>query len=162
MWVRFRGQLMALISSLPYLLIFVGIFFFPNDSRYDKALIMATISVLSLLWAIVLFRRIRLIEDTLSTTLNSAAQGYAELEGQVSLYEDEVIRGIDLDLPPMVWHRANFSESSAGFILDDGNGRCTIDPREAEVITPNYNYNHWYYKAIYPGETIYALSQLEK
>jgi hypothetical protein len=110
---------------------------------------------------IILFRRVRLIEDTLTTGLDSAAQGYVELEGKVSLYDDEVVRGMGLDLPPMVWYRSLTSESGAGFILDDGNGRCTIDPREAEVITPRYNYNDCRYNAIYPGETIYALGQLE-
>ena len=122
---------------------------------------MAIASVLSLAWSVVLYRRIRLIEDTLSTKLSTAAQGYAELEGKVSLYDGEITRGLHIDLPPMVWYRNLLKESGSGFILDDGFGRCTIDPHEAEVISPIYNYNDRYFNAIYPGETIYALGNLE-
>lgn len=161
MFVRFKGKLITLISSYAYLLVFVGLFFYSGDSRSDKAFVMAIASVLSLIWSIVLYRRIRLIEDTLSTQLSNAAQGYAELKGKVAFYENEVPRGLHLELPPMVWYRDFLKESGSGFILDDGFGRCTIDPHEAEVISPIYNYNNRLYNAIYPGETIYALGNLE-
>ena len=161
MWVRLKGRLIVFISSFTYLLLLVAVFFYPADNRYDKAQFMAILSILSLAWAIILYRRVRLIEDTLTTGLDSAAQGYAELEGKVSLYEDETTRGLHIDLPPMVWYRKGFTESGAGFILDDGYGLCTVDPREAEVITPRYLYNSLHYNAIYPGETIYALGNLE-
>lgn len=161
MWVRLKGWLIAYISSYRYLIIFVTVFLFDADSRYNKAMFMATLSILSLAWAIMLYRRVRLIEDTLTTGLDSAAQGYAELEGKVSLYEGETARGLHIDLPPMVWYRSKFVESGSGFVLDDGYGRCTIDPRDAEVISPLYSYNSRRYHAIYPGETIYALGNLE-
>ena len=161
MWVRIKGRIIHFISSWTYLLFFVALFFFPNDMRYEKAATLAVLSIFSIIWAITLFRRVRLIEDTLTTGLDSAAQGYVELEGKVSLYEGEIARGLHIDLPPMVWFRSYLAESGAGFILDDGFGRCTIDPREAEVITPRYSYNERHYNAIYPGETIYALGQLE-
>lgn len=161
MLVRLKGRLISFISSYFYLLVFACIYFYSGESRYDKAFVMAILSVLSLAWAITLYRRTRLIEDTLSTNLYSAAQGYAELEGKVSLYDGETTRGLHIDLPPMVWYRSNLSESGAGFILDDGYGRCTVDPHEAEVISPLYNYNNRYYHAIYPGETVYALGNLE-
>ena len=122
---------------------------------------MAILSILSFVWALLLYRRIYLIEDTASTFLNSAAQGYVEIRGKVSLYEDEIVRGLEMELPPMVWYRRYFASSSAGFILEDDKGRCTIDPRDAEVITPLYNYNNKYYHAIYPGESIYIVGQLE-
>ncbi len=166
MWVRFKGLIIHFISSWKYLLLFVAIFLFPSDMRTEKATMMVVLAILSLAWAISLFRRVRLIEDTLTTGLDSAAQGYVELEGKVSLYDGEVVRSLNWELPPMVWfhdyfYRDFFRGSGAGFILDDGNGRCTIDPREAEVITPRYSYNNHSYYAIYPGETIYALGQLE-
>ena len=161
MWVRFKGHVIHFVSSWPYLLLFIGLLFFPSDMRVEKAATLVTLSTLSLTWAIILFGRVRLIEDTLTTGLDSAAQGYVELEGKVSLYDGEVARSLHFELPPMVWFRSYLAESGAGFILEDGNGRCTVDPREAEVITPRYSYNDRHYNAIYPGETIYALGQLE-
>ena len=65
-----------------------------------------------------------------------------------------------MDLPVMVWYRKYFLVSGAGFIFEDDNGRCTIDPRDAEVITPLENYAGVTYRAIYPGEKIYALGYL--
>jgi len=161
MFVRLKGKLISFISSYAYLLVFIVLFFYSGESRSDKAFVMAIVSVLSLIWSVILYRRIRLIEDTGSTKLNTAAQGYAELEGKVAFYEGEVPRGLHLELPPMVWYRDFLKESGSGFILDDGFGRCTIDPHEAEVISPIYNYNDRFYNAIYPGETIYALGNLE-
>jgi len=123
-------------------------------------MIMVALSVMSLVWALLLFRRIRLIEDTADTLLNSAAQGYVEIKGKVSLYEGEMVHVSD-NMPPVVWFRKIFSSESAGFLLDDDKGRCTIDPRAAEIITPLHNFGTNYYHAIFPGESIYVLGQLE-
>jgi hypothetical protein len=84
-----------------------------------------------------------------------------ELEGKASLYDGEIVRGPDPEIPPMLWYRNHMFSSWAGFIVGDEKGRCTLDPRGAEVITPRYSYNHHYYNAIYPGETIYVLGQLK-
>ncbi len=112
--------------------------------------------------SILLYRRYRLIENTSPTVLNSAAQGYVELQGEASLYKNEIARSIHHEVPPMVWYRTFFNTSWPRFLLhDDDDGRCTIDPRNAEVITPLYKYNQYIYNAIYPGETIYALGELE-
>ncbi|GAA0419909.1 GIDE domain-containing protein [Cocleimonas flava] len=121
---------------------------------------MTAFSVMSLIFSLLLYRRIRLIEDTSQTVLNSAAQGYVELEGKASLYDGEVVRGPHPELPPMLWFRNYSIDSWAGFILGDEKGRCTVDPRGAEIITPLYTYNHHTYNAIYPGEKIYVLGQL--
>ncbi|MEH6454988.1 MAG: hypothetical protein V7749_01570 [Cocleimonas sp.] len=121
---------------------------------------MTLLSIVSLLSAITLYRRIHLIEDTATTTLNSAAQGYMALAGMASLYDGEIVRGPSPDLPPMLWYKNHLFESWAGFIVSDEKGRCTLDPSGAEVITPNYSYNHNYYKAIYPNEMIYVIGQL--
>ena len=156
-----KGLLIRFSSSLFYFLLFLGFFFFDQTTRYEKALYMTVLALLSLVWAITLFRRIRLIEDTCSTQLGSAAQGYSELEGKVRLYDGETVRGPHKELPTMAWYGKQMFTSSAGFILEDEKGRCTIDPRDAEVITPRYHYNEHTYDAIYPGETIYVLGYLE-
>ena len=157
---QIKGYLIHLASSFIYPLIFLTIFLFPDGMRYEKGVFMALLSVVSLFSAITLYRRIRLIEDTATTTLNSAAQGYMALAGKASLYDGEVVRGPNPDLPPMLWYKNHLFESWSGFLVSDEKGRCTLDPKGAEVITPNYSYNHNYYKAIYPGEMIYVIGQL--
>ena len=159
--IQLKGIFIAFASSYTYPIVFL-IFFFVNFSdKSEVALYLISLSFISFFWVLLLFRRIRLIDDTPSTYLSSAAQGYAELEGVVRLYDGEVVRGPSPELPVMVWYRKYFLTSSAGFILDDGKGRCTVDPRNAEVITPLQHYIGIFYRAIYPNETIYALGYLQ-
>ncbi len=160
-FTKTKGLLIRFSSSLVYGVLFLGFFFFDETTRYEKALYMTVLALLSLIWAITLFSRIRLIEDTCSTQLGSAAQGYAELEGKVRLYDGESVRGPHKELPIMLWYGKNMFSSSAGFILEDEKGSCTIDPRDAEVITPRYHFNEHSYDAIYPEEKIYVLGYLE-
>ncbi len=159
--IQLKGVLISFISSYIYPFTFLLLFFVGTSSRDIFALYLVFVSLMSMLFALILFRRIRLIDDTPSTYLSSAAQGYAELEGVVTLYENEVVRGPNQDLPVMVWYRKYFLTSSAGFILEDSKGRCTINPRDAEVITPLYHYIGILYRAIYPNETVYVLGYLE-
>ena len=158
---QFQSLLIRFISSLLYLSLLLAVFFFDENSRANKAQFLAVLSILSLFWAFILYRRIRLLEDTSHSSLNSAAQGYAVLKGKVTLYDGEIVRGPHKELPPMVWHRKYLYTSSAGFLLNDGKGICTVDPRDAEVITPRHHYGSDAYYAIFPDETIYVLGQLE-
>ncbi len=153
-----KSMLYSLISGFAYWLLLLPLFWLDRENLIDY---MAILGVLSLFWAILLYRRYRLIEDTEATRLSSAAQGYVELQGEAALYDNEVGRSIHHELPPMVWHRQLFRSSWSGFFLRDAKGQCTIDPRDAEVITPTYQYNSYIYHAIYPGEVIYALGNLE-
>lgn len=98
--------------------------------------------------------RARLIEDTPTSRLRSAAQGYVELEGHVRL----------LDGPPIIaplsatrccwwryqieekqttnrngrretrWVKVESGTSDGLFRLDDGTGECVVDPEGAKVI----------------------------
>lgn len=158
---QLKGRFIALVSSWIYLLFLFSIFLVTEPQTQLRINFMVLAVVLGLISTIVLYKRIRLLDDTVDTFLSSAAQGYVELTGEVSLYEGEDLRGLGLELPPMVWHQDSFTTSGAGFILEDEKGRCTIDPRDAEVITPLYTYNNRYYHAIYPGESVYVLGQLE-
>jgi len=160
MLTQIKGRLIHLVSSLLYPIIFLGIFFFPDGMAYEKAIYMTMLSIVSLSAAIILYRRVRLIEDTASTSLNSAAQGYMAMSGKTSLYDNEAVRGPNPELPPMLWYKNHMFQSWAGFLLSDESGRCTLDPRGAEVITPTYSYNDHHYNAIYPGEMIYVIGQL--
>ncbi len=156
-----KSALIRSISSLFYLTLFIAVFFLDDTTKINKSLYMAILSLMSLLWAFVLYRRIRLIEDTPRGRLNSIAQGYAVLRGKVSLYDGETARGPHKELPIMVWYSKYLYTSSAGFLLDDGNGTCTIDPRDAEVITPRHHYGSYAFYAIYPDETVYVIGHFE-
>ncbi len=153
-----KGILYSFISGWIYPFLIVPAFWL---ERHALIHYLGILGALSLVWAVLLFRRYRLIEDTEPTRLSSAAQGYVELRGKASLYDNEVGRSLHYELPPMVWYRYFLRSSWSGFFLRDEKGQCTIDPRDAEVITPVYKYNQFIYNAIYPGETIYALGNLE-
>lgn len=95
----------------------------------------------------------RLIEDTPTSRLRAAAQGYVELVGTARVFDGEPIvaplsgrrccwyrysierreqarRGRDR------WQRVDGGESTHLFMLDDGSGRCAVDP-EGATITPS-------------------------
>ena len=139
----------------------------------------------------------RRIADTPTARVRSAAQGYVELVGRAQMLD-----GLPVEAPlsrePVCWYRyaiygrSGRSErwgklegetSEALFALDDGTGRCVIDPDGADVATPhrsvrygqkrypehwdrggalhalvgNYRYvEEW----IAPGDRLYALGRL--
>ena len=117
-------------------------------------------AVISLLASLILFKRLRTLSDTNTTTLKTVAQGYVELNGTAMTFPGEVGPG-PFYLPPTVWFRTAKQRSVDGFLITDEHGSCTIDPQEAEIIAPLfYRQQHWY-RAIYPGEKIYVLGQLK-
>jgi len=100
------------------------------------------------------WRRARLLEDTPTARIRSAPQGYVELEG-----EGRPLPGPPIVAPltgtPCLWYRYRVEieeEDSHGqavhrrwrtlasgvsdalFEVDDGTGRCVIDPEGAEVV----------------------------
>jgi hypothetical protein len=106
-------------------------------------------AVYSFWYAFKAWRKNRVIEDTPTSRVRSAAQGYVELSGQGILPADSHNRG-PLSGIPCAWWRYKVEErSSAGrsrswstvdsdtstepFLLDDGTGQCLIDPCGAEV-----------------------------
>lgn len=89
----------------------------------------------------------RLVADTPTARVASAAQGYTELRGR-----GRPLDGIPLLSPlnglPVLWYRlrverreadgkwrhAGTQESEASFLLDDGSGLCAVDPEGAEML----------------------------
>ncbi len=96
-------------------------------------------------------KRARLIEDTPTSRIRSAAQGYVELIGTVSRSEmTEMVT--PLSGTPCVWfdykvqryrqagksghwHTITQGTSKQWFQIDDKTGTCSINPQGAEVIT---------------------------
>jgi hypothetical protein len=101
------------------------------------------------------WRKNRVIEDTPTSRVRSAAQGYVELGGRGILPPDVKNRG-PLSGIPCLWWRYRVEQrrrnsrgqhpvsdtSEVPFVLDDGTGQCLVDPRGAEVF-PGVT-NVWY------------------
>ncbi len=95
-------------------------------------------------------KRARLIEDTPTSRIRSAAQGYVELIGGVSAGEAGEQKA-PLSGTPCVWfdykveryrkgkhghwHTVDQGTSEQWFQIDDRTGICVIDPQGAEIIT---------------------------
>ncbi|MGD8477634.1 MAG: GIDE domain-containing protein [Burkholderiales bacterium] len=123
------------------------------------------------------FRRARRIIDTPTSKIASAAQGYIELVGRGHQRPDGMILSCLTGLPCVwyrfiveqqrgnKWHRVNSGRSTESFILDDGSGRCLVDPEFAEVIAKRketwiangYRYTEW---LLLPQARIYVIGQL--
>ncbi len=112
--------------------------------------------------------RARLIEDTPTSRIRSAAQGYVELEGRAVALGDPLYA--PLSGKPCVWYQYRIDRRQAGlhgrkqrwvnleqgvseaiFGLEDGTGRCVIDPEGAEVY-PNCELS-WYGRESFPTHT---------
>jgi hypothetical protein len=106
-------------------------------------------------YAFKLWHENRVVCDTPTSRVRSAAQGYVELSGRGLLPPQTEIKG-PLTSKPCTWwrykieERGSFGRSRVGarsrawhsidsgtcetpFILDDGTGQCMVDPRGAEV-----------------------------
>jgi hypothetical protein len=102
-------------------------------------------------------QRARMMEDMPTSKLRSAAQGYVELEGWARMMPGEPIHAPLSGLPctwyryevehletredsegrrSSEWHTIEKGVSDGIFFLEDGTGRCIVDPDGAEV-TPS-------------------------
>jgi hypothetical protein len=106
-------------------------------------------AVYSFWYAFKAWNKNRVIADTPTSRVRSAAQGYVELSGRGILQADSRNKG-PLTGMPCTWWRYKIEErrysgrsrswstlesgtSSEPFLLDDGTGQCLVDPRGAEV-----------------------------
>lgn len=92
------------------------------------------------------YRRWRLIVDTPTSSIDSAAQGYVELAGRARLPDaPRVVSELTGEACCWYWFKVEKKdskdrwtherggESHLPFVLDDGSGRCLVYPSEAEV-----------------------------
>jgi len=123
-----------------------------SGDRFKIWLIMiglAVAAVYSFWWACKAWAKNRTIEDTPTSRIRSAAQGYVELSGRGTMPPNAENKG-PLTGIPCTWWRYKIEErsrsgrsrswstiqsdtSEAPFLLDDGTGQCLVDPRGAEV-----------------------------
>jgi hypothetical protein len=143
---------------------------------------LAATSVYSFWYAFKSWAKNRAIADTPTSRVRSAAQGYVELSGRGVLPPDARTKGPLTGLPctwwrykiedrrrrngsggfswnegnPLgalwSWSCADSGTSVEPFVLDDGTGRCLIDPRGAEVFPGATTV--WYGSEAWPEERI--------
>jgi hypothetical protein len=174
MIVSLRREYANLVTSGgQLLLLLVG---FHLDSPVGWTACLALTALVSLIAWTSATRRRRAIDDTPTSKVASAAQGYVELKGK-----GKPLGGMPLLSPltglPCLWYRYRIErrsndkwvyegggESDSSFILDDGTGQCLIDPEGAEILATrndrwvknNRRYTQW---LLIERDPIYALGQ---
>jgi len=137
--------------------------------------VLAAVAMLALVAWTAALRRRHAIAGTPTSRVASAAQGRVELRGL----------GLPLDINPLhspvsgracLWYRYQVEhqtsdhkwetveqdQSHASFVLDDGSGRCLVDPEGAEIVTRHckrwndgrYRYVEW---TLHQQDAIYVL-----
>jgi len=110
----------------------------------------AATAMYSFYYCLISWRRGRVLCDTPTSRIRSAAQGYVELAGRGQLALDSKNKAPLSDTPCVWWHYKVESKvtsfgrsrswrtvmrgtSTAPFLLDDGTAQCEVDPDGAEV-----------------------------
>jgi hypothetical protein len=123
--------------------------------------------------------RLRMVDGTPTSRIGSAAQGYVELIGQGEPHGNPVMSRYSM-LPCLWcrhrlekrnsdnkgWHTVESGETTAPFEIDDGTGRCVVDPEHAEILskhkdswtTGDLRYTEWKLLDI---DDIYALGEFK-
>ena len=155
-----RPYLHALLGGAQLVLLGIGVFA-PGRAGWPIAL--ALIAAISLAAWIGVYRRLRVVEDTPTSNIASAAQGYVELSGRCESTPGAPTLAPYSHLPcawcryvmeaysDRKWSRCDEGETDASFLLADSTGRCVVDPAGAEIITNNketwtegdYRYTEW-------------------
>ena len=123
-------------------------------------------------------QRLRVISDTPTSRIASAAQGYVELVGRGRSAAIPLIS--KLRALPCLWYRwkveerntknewrtLDKGESSDYFVLHDDSGECVVDPAHAEIITKHcdewidgsYRYTEW---KLIQDDYVYVLGEFK-
>lgn len=130
----------------------------------------------ALAWAF-LYKRQRLMSDTPTSKIASAAQGYVELQGFAHPIPGEVILSRMHGLPCVwyryavyeknsdgKWHLVEAAESAEPFLLRDGSGECIIEPQGVQVKvkrTETHNIGDFRYveSLLLPNDWLYVLGE---
>lgn len=139
-----RGYGDLVTSGGQIILLIIGL---QTESRIGMLVCVALMAPLGLFAWISAWRRARAVDDTPTSRVASAAQGYAELIGV-----GKPLGGLPVISPanhlPCLWYRYRIEyrdsenkwklesqgESDSSFIIDDGSGECLVDPDGAEML----------------------------
>ncbi len=110
---------------------------------------LSAIAAISLAAWTAVYRRLRVIEDTPTSRIASAAQGYVELSGRCTSTSGDPTFAPYSHLPCVWcrylmesqsdrnWLRVEEGETDVSFMLADSTGSCVVDPAGAEIISNN-------------------------
>lgn len=175
MFATLRRQYAQLVTSaLPLFLLLIGWHVGTRQGWLYSLGAMAAISLFTWLSAL---RRLRLVRDTPTSKVASAAQGYVELIGTGKPYADMPVIS-HLTQLPCLWYRYQIErqdsddkwqtedrgESEESFLLHDDSGWCVVDPCGAEIVSSNkktwrkgeYRYTEW---TLLQDEMLYAIGE---
>lgn len=162
-----------IVSGAQVLLIGIG---FQIDSPLGWIACAGLLAAVSLFAWMSTWRRARAIDDTPTSRIASAAQGYAEIVGRGRPLGGEPLLSPLRHLPCLwfrylveyrkndSWERESSGESDASFIVDDGSGECLVDPAGADILPAqketwtqfDRRYTEW---TLIRDEEIYALGE---
>ncbi|MFO7602446.1 MAG: GIDE domain-containing protein [Gammaproteobacteria bacterium] len=120
----------------------------PQDHFWIWAIGMGLIGLFAFATTFIYFYLARIIEDTPTSRIRSAAQGYVELEGLARAFNGQPIIS-KLSQTPCLWYKYKIEKYVGGkndkwrtleendskefFLLEDATGHCLIDPAGARV-----------------------------
>lgn len=145
------GQLLLLLAGIKL------------ESRAGWLWCLGIMALLSLFAWYSALHRLRTVSGTPTSRIGSAAQGYTELIGRGGEEETPIYAKYS-HLPCLWyrykveyrdsknnWHTEGTGESQAPFVIDDGTGKCIVDPQGAEIVTrhkdtwhvADYRFTEW-------------------
>ena len=161
MLVSLKREYAQLVTSGgQILLLFVGI---KLESRTGWLWCLGAMAIISLFAWYSALHRLRTVSGTPTSRIGSAAQGYTELIGRGGEKETPIYAKYS-HLPCLWyrykveyrdsknnWHTEGTGESQAPFVIDDGTGKCIVDPQGAEIVTrhkdtwqvADYRFTEW-------------------
>lgn len=169
-----REYIHLVTSGSQLLLLLIGARF---HSRTAWLAILGLMAAISLFAWISALRRLRMLRNTPTSRIASAAQGYVELAGHGKPLTDPPLLSKLTALPCLWyryhierrdgenrWHSEDRGNSDDPFVLEDDSGRCVIDPSNAEILTShvdtwrdgNYRYTEW---KLLHLDSLYAIGQ---
>ena len=179
--ITLGSKLHSLVSACYLIVGFLCIFYSYNHQQpYLRMTGIAVLSIGGLLAWLGALRRYRIIADTPTAAVRSAAQGYVELTGECRQMADaELLRYGKV--PPCLWYLATivehnrtlgrgrthtrFRRSNDTFLIHDGTGECVVYPEHAEVQSAHqtrWRDGNTYHivKYLMPGDRLYAIGDM--
>lgn len=169
-----RSYAELITSGAQLILLFAGI---QIETTLGWVISLGLIALISFFAWLSALKRLRAVNDTPTSRIASAAQGYVELMGRGKPYGDPPLIS-KLSRLPCLWYRyrieeknnenewrtVDSGETSEPFMLDDGSGSCVVDPSGAEIMTKHkdtwreaqFRYTEW--KLIH-SDRVYALGE---
>ncbi|WP_068637141.1 hypothetical protein [Thauera butanivorans] len=162
-------------AALPLLQLGVATGLFRTGTGWHAAAALAFLAATGLYGWVRALRHSRLIADTPTSRIASAAQGYVELRGRARPLDGSPLHS-PMNGLPVLWYRVQTErrqtkgtwqivstvESDTSFLLDDGSGTCAIDPEGADMLVRrrdvstvgDMRYTQW---SLIRHDTVYAL-----